>query len=52
MIAPGSDHGKSLILATSAVETGKTAARADHELVKSPHNNALFSSIVGHAELG
>jgi hypothetical protein len=26
MIAPGSDHGKSLILATSAVETGKTAA--------------------------
>jgi hypothetical protein len=51
MIAPGSGHGKSLNLAINAAKRTK-GAMFDHEDVKSPHNNALFPSIAGHAGLG
>jgi hypothetical protein len=48
MIAPGSGHGKSLILAINAAKRTKEAL-FDHEVVKSAHENAQIRTIARHA---
>jgi hypothetical protein len=51
MIAPGHRHGKASFWQEMPQKRAK-APPLDHEDVKSPHNNALFPSIAGHAGLG
>jgi hypothetical protein len=51
MIAPDKTPSKGPSEAICRQKKGKTSVIPDHELVKTPHNNALFRSIRGHEAL-